>query len=368
MSFVAISDFWQERLTIEQVKILIVKLGSIGDIVHALPSLAAIRSALPDAGISWAVEKRSAEILRGNRLIDRLIEVDTRALRSGRIVADILPRLREQFRDLRRSKFDIAIDLQGLLKSAAIAKLSGAKKRFGFTRAELREPASSIFLTDHCKASGRVNIVRKNLTLAAEALDITVPQDGFKFPIFTAPEHILEADEIVSRAGDRLAVLNPAAGWVTKMWHAENYGRLADALWTEHGLRSVVAVGPGEAELGEKVLNASRSGEAIAIQPSLKGYFELLKRASIYIGGDTGPMHLAVAGGTPVVGIFGPTEWWRNGSPNLDDVCVERTDIGCRVDCHRRTCSNWICMDITVETVLAAVGLRLKKAKGSPMG
>lgn len=343
---------------------MIVKLGSIGDIVHALPSLAAIRSALPDAEISWAVEKRSAEILRGNRLIDRLIEVDTRALRSGRIVADILPRLREQFRDLRRSKFDIAIDLQGLLKSAAIAKLSGAKKRFGFTRAELREPASSVFLTHHSGASGRVNIVRKNLTLVAEALDISAPQGGFEFPIFTGPEHIREADEIVSRAGDRLAVLNPAAGWVTKMWPGENYGRLADALWAEHNLRSVVAVGPGEAELGEKVLNASRSGEAIAIQPSLKGYFELLKRASIYIGGDTGPMHLAVAGGTPVVGIFGPTEWWRNGSPNLDDVCVERTDIGCRVDCHRRTCSNWICMDITVETVLAAVGIRLKKATG----
>ena len=366
MGHAGVSDFWRARLTIEQVKILIVKLGSIGDIVHTLPSLAAIRSALPDAEISWAVEKRSAEILRGNTLIDRLIEVDTRALRSGRIVADILPRLREQFRDLRRSKFDIAIDLQGLLKSAAIAKLTGAKKRFGFARAELREPASSIFLTNHGEASGRLNIVRKNLALTAGALDIPVPMGDFEFPIFTALEHIHEADEIVSMTGRHLAVLNPAAGWVTKMWPAENFGRLADKLWFGHGLHSVVAVGPGEEELGERVLSASRSGHTFVIQPSLKGYFELLKKARIYIGGDTGPMHLAVAAGTPIVGIFGPTEWWRNGSPDPADVCVERTDIACRVDCHRRTCSNWICMDITVETVLAAVGIRLKEATDRP--
>jgi ADP-heptose:LPS heptosyltransferase len=85
----------------------------------------------------------------------------------------------------------------------------------------------------------------------------------------------------------------------------------------------------------------------------------LAKRAKIYVGGDTGPTHLAVAANAPVVGIFGPTEWWRNGSPNPQDICVERSDINCRVDCHRRTCSNWICMDISVETVFDAVQKRL---------
>ena len=105
-------------------KILIVKLGSIGDIIHTLPSLAAIRENIPDAEISWVAESRSAEILRGNRLIDRLIEVDTRSLRRGPIVASILPSLKEHFRKLRRDKFDIAVDFQGLMKSAAIAKLA----------------------------------------------------------------------------------------------------------------------------------------------------------------------------------------------------------------------------------------------------
>ena len=88
----------------------------------------------------------------------------------------------------------------------------------------------------------------------------------------------------------------------------------------------------------------------------------LARRASVYVGGDTGPTHLAVAAGAPVVGLFGPTEWWRNGSPRAEDVCVERTDIDCRTDCHRRACSQWVCMDIEVGRVTEAVGERLRRA------
>lgn len=340
-------------------KILIVKLGAIGDIIHTLPTLAAMRSALPEAEISWVAETRSAEILRGNKLIDRLIEVDTRSLRGGKIVAEILPRFRAQFRSLRRFRFDIAIDFQGLLKSAAIAKLSGAKKRYGFARAALREPASRIFLTHGKEVPDRIHVIRKNLRLAETALDITVPDDDFEFPIFTEQRHSLEAEEIAAEAGADFAILNPAGGWVTKLWPAANFGELADRLWERYGLSSIIATGPQETALAEEVLTASRSGKAAAVQPSLKGFFELAKRSRVYIGGDTGPTHLAVAAGAPTVGIFGPTEWWRNGSPRADDICVERTDIGCRVDCHRRTCSNWICMDISVETVSAAVEKRL---------
>ncbi len=362
-------DFRRSRLTMNKVRILIVKLGAIGDIVHTLPSLAAIRAALPAAEVNWVVEKRSAEILRDNRFIDRLIEVDTRSLRSGKVVAEILPRFRQQFRDLRRSRFDIAIDLQGLLKSAAIAKLSGAKTRYGFAREELREPASRIFLTHAVAATGPVNIIRKNLALVGEALRIPVPHDDFEFPIFTSSEHRREAEDLAARADGEFAVLNPAAGWVTKMWPVENFGLLADRLWEQLGLRSLVAVGPGESALGEVVLRASRSGMASVAAPSLKGYFELLSRARIFIGGDTGPMHLAAAARTPIVGIFGPTEWWRNGSTAVSDVVAERLDIGCRVDCHRRTCSNWICMDISVETIFQAVSSRLARpaeARNSP--
>lgn len=342
------------------VKILIVKLGAIGDIIHTLPTLVAIRAAVPDAEISWVAEKRSAEILRGNALIDRLIEVDTRSLRSGRVVAEILPRFREQFRALRRSRFDIAIDFQGLLKSAAIAKLSGAKTRYGFARSSLREPASRIFLTHGVEVEGQVHVIRRSLKLASEALKVAVPEADFEFPIDTEPAHVEEAERAIDKTGSEFAILNPGGGWVTKLWPAGNFGRLADELWERHSLTSVVAVGPDDIELGNAVLAASRSGKAVLAGLSLKGFFELAKRASVYVGGDTGPTHLAIAAGTPVVGIFGPTEWWRNGSPDPADICVERTDIGCRVDCHRRSCSNWICMDIGVETAAAAVEKRLR--------
>ena len=339
--------------------ILIVKLGSIGDIVHTLPSLAAIRRSRPDAEISWAVEKRSAEIIRGNGFIDRLIEVDTRSLRGRNVVAGILPQVREQFRLLRRTRFDAAIDFQGLLKSAAIVKLSGAKKRYGFARAALREPASRIFLTDTVDVPDRIHVVDKNLALASAFLDITLPGGNYEFPISTEPAHVLEAEQVIARTSPEFAIFNPAGGWVTKLWPAANFGRLADILWERFGLVSVVTTGPQESALAEAAAAASRSGKITLAQPSLKGFFELAKRAHVYVGGDTGPTHIAAAAGAPVVGIFGPTEWWRNGSTNPRDICVERNDISCRVNCHRRSCSNWICLDIDVETVAKAVGKRL---------
>ncbi|GAC1399675.1 MAG: hypothetical protein NVSMB56_14700 [Pyrinomonadaceae bacterium] len=101
---------------------------------------------------------------------------------------------------------------------------------------------------------------------------------------------------------------------------------------------------------------------AVAVNLSLKGFYELAKRAQIYVGGDTGPTHLAIAAKTPIVGLYGPTEWWRNGSPRAEDICVDRMDIGCREDCNRRTCDKWICMDIEVMRVTNAVTERLKRA------
>src|SRR6266542_1547080 len=126
--------------------ILLVQLGSIGDIVHTLPALAAIRKALPQAEISWVVEHRAAEILRDNPLLDRLIEVDTKALRRGLMSGETLRAPRQQLRLLRASASDLALDFQGLLKSAMVARLSGARRVYGFARDALREPASRILL------------------------------------------------------------------------------------------------------------------------------------------------------------------------------------------------------------------------------
>jgi heptosyltransferase I len=348
-------------------RILIVKLGSIGDIVHTLPALGAIRGALPGAEISWVVEQRAAEILRDNPLLDRLIEVDTKAMRRWPMSGETLPAPRRQLRRLRASSFDLALDFQGLLKSAVIARLSGARRSYGFSRRALREPASRFLLSKTIQIPPRIHVIHKNLLLAAGALGIKVPTEPEEllFPIAAGPEHEREAVEAAKGFESGYAILNPGGGWPTKLWSPERFGALADELWAHHGLRSLVTYGPGEREAAERVLASSRAGRARAASLSLKGFYELARRANVYVGGDTGPTHLAVAAGTPVVGLFGPTEWWRNGSPRPADICVERTDIGCRTDCHRRACSQWVCMDIEVERVLHAVGERLRRGAGA---
>lgn len=345
-------------------RILIVKLGSIGDIVHTLPALAAMRRALPDSEISWVVERRSSEILKDNPLLDRLIEVDTKALRRGLMSGETLRAPRQQLRLLRASAFDLALDFQGLLKSSLAARLSRAQRVYGFARDALREPASR-FLVHHTVAvPPESHVIRKNLTLVKGALGISVPDDAadFEFPIAVSREHELEAQAAAGGTKGGYAILNPGGGWPTKLWSVDKFGALADQLWNRFRLHSLVTYGPGEAGLAAQVLAASNSGSTRALCLSLKGFLALVKDAHVYIGGDTGPTHLAVAAQTPVVGLFGPTEWWRNGSPNPDDICVERTDIDCRADCHRRACSKWICMDIDVERVLHAVTDRLARA------
>src|SRR5262245_23398653 len=344
-------------------RILIVKLGSIGDIVHTLPALAALREGFPDAEISWVVERNLSEILRDNPLLDRLIEVDTKALRRGLMSGETLRAPRQQLRRLRASAFDIALDFQGLLKSASIARLSGARRVFGYARAGLREPASSIFLSKRISVPKQVHIIRKGLLLVEGAMGISVPLDAerFSFPINVSVGEENAAAEAAESASGNFAILNPGGGWPTKLWGPDRFGKLADALWSGYGLTCLVTHGPGEESLAESVRQSSETGKAQPVLLPLKAFYALAKKARVYVGGDTGPTHLAVAAGAPIVGLFGPTEWWRNGSPRPEDICVERIDIDCRVDCHRRSCSKWICMDIEVERVFRAVEKRLDR-------
>ena len=342
-------------------RILFVKLGAIGDIVHALPALAEARRVHPDAVIDWVAEARSAEILRDCPALNTLIEVDTRSIRDLRSPEALLTEIKRQAGPLRRGDYDVAIDLQGLLKSALIAKLSGAKKRWGFDRAGSNEPAARLMYTDRVATDRAVNVIEKNRQLVRVALGINEDSDEIEFPIATGVEHRDEAERIAAQVRGDFLILNPAGGWVTKLWPTENYGRLAEMIRNELGLASIVATGPKEKALAERVKEFS--GNAVLAEPSLKGFYELAKKSVAYVGGDTGPTHLAVAAGAPIVGIFGPTEWWRNGSPRPDDIGVGREDISCRVDCHRRTCSKWICMDISVDTVFEAVVRRIARAR-----
>jgi heptosyltransferase I len=342
-------------------RILIVKLGSIGDIVHTLPALAALRAGMPQAEISWVVERQSSEILRDNPLLDRLIEVDTKALRRGLMSGETLRAPRQQLRRLRASAFDVALDFQGLLKSASIARLSGARRVFGYSRTGLREPASAIFLSKRVAVPKKIHVIRKSLLLLRDALGVAVPEEPmeFSFPIEVDSNDQAAAEQAAADAGGKYAILNPGGGWPTKLWSVDRFGKLADLLWSTYGITSLVTHGPGETELAEQVSRASTSGKAKPVSLSLKAFYSLARGASVYVGGDTGPTHIAVAARTPIVGLFGPTEWWRNGSPMPEDICVERNDIDCRVDCHRRSCSKWICMDIEVGRVMEAVARRI---------
>ncbi len=195
--------FREPRITLRNLRILIIKLGAIGDIIHTLPSLAAIRASFPAAEVSWVAEQRSAEILRGNRLLDNLIEVDTKSLRDGK-VEKMLIEGAKQVKNLRQYDFDISIDFQGLLKSGVIGKLSGAKTRWGFARTDLREPAARVFYTDTLKIADRAHVIHRNLALAKEALTPAESSgEQITFPIFTADEHAVEAEAIARRRRPR---------------------------------------------------------------------------------------------------------------------------------------------------------------------
>lgn len=344
-------------------RILFVKLGAIGDIIHALPALAEARRAYPSALIDWVAEARSSEILRDNPAIDRLLEIDTHSIRKLRSPESLMKEIRRQGGPLRGGEYDVAIDIQGLLKSALIAKVSGAKRRWGFDKANLKEPAAGLMYTDRVATDRGINVIEKNLQLIRGALGIRGVSDELSFPIGTDAEDRAEAENIAAKADGDFVILNPAGGWVTKLWPAENYGRLAERIREELGIASIVTTGPKEKALAARVKEASGDAEVHLSEPSLKGFYELAAKAVAYVGGDTGPTHLAVAAGAPIVGIFGPTEWWRNGSPRPDDIGVGREDISCRVDCHRRTCSKWICMEISVDTVFEAVVRRIEKAR-----
>src|SRR6266436_3126621 len=172
-------------------RVLVVKLGSIGDIVHTLPALTALRAGMPQSEISWVVERNCAEILKDNPLLDRLIEVDTKALRRVLMSGETLRAPRQQLRQLRASAFDLALDFQGLLKSSLAARLSRAQRVYGFARNALREPASRFLVHQTVPGPAGLHVIRKNLALVRSALGISVPDDpaNFDFPIALSPAH-----------------------------------------------------------------------------------------------------------------------------------------------------------------------------------
>jgi heptosyltransferase-1 len=329
--------------------ILIVRLGALGDVVHAVPAAAALRTAFPAAGIDWLVDAKHRGLVDLVTVVDRVIPLGSPTLAGWT----------EALRSLRRTAYDVAIDLQGLMKSAVLARGSGAARVVGFSIWHLREKTARPFYSDAHDAEGGL-VIRKNLRLLRA---VGVEDEAIRFPLADVPSPAL--DELRRRIppGRGFALINAGAAWPNKRWPPDRFGALASFLRDACGLTPVVLWGPGEEALAAAVIAAS-SNAAIAAPPTSVADLVALARASaLVVSGDTGPLHIGTAVGTPTVSLFGPTDPERNGPHAPDDVTVSRYETcGCHYDrrCHQ---PSWCLGDVEVAEVCAAVQRRLLSAR-----
>ncbi|HTM24649.1 MAG TPA: glycosyltransferase family 9 protein [Vicinamibacterales bacterium] len=325
--------------------LLIVRLGALGDVVHAIPAAAAIRAGLPDARIDWLVDARYRAIVDLVPVVDHVIPLERPALRGWTHAIGAL----------RQTAYDVAIDLQGLLKSAVLARASGATRVVGFSIWHLREKTARPFYSAAGGSEGG-HVIEKNLRLLQT---LGIDDREIRFPISGAASAALERFRERVPAERPFALINPGAAWPNKRWPAERFGELAAFLHDACGMTPVVIWGPGEEALVASVIGAS-TGTAIAAPPTgITDLVAFARAAALMVSGDTGPLHIATAVGTPTVSLFGPTDPLRNGPVRADDVVVSRYEsCGCQYDreCHEAA---WCLADVTVAEVSAAVQRRL---------
>ena len=342
-------------------RILIVRLGALGDIVHAIPVAAALRRAYPGVRIDWLVSAKHRDILDLVPVIDRRLVIDDRGAGSSGTT------LWTAIGELRRQRYDVAIDLQGLIKSAVLARSAGAARVLGFSAAYARESLARLFYTD-AYDGGRGGLfdpreTRHVVAINLEVLSLLGLQTGSpEFPIdqvdSAAARHAADA------TGGRYALLNPGAAWPNKRWPPDRLGAVAAAIRERHRLTSMVMWGPGEEPLAHATVAAS-SGAAVATgATTIADIVALARGAAVMVSGDTGPTHIASAVGTPIVGIYGPTRPARNGPMGPDDLWVSR-DAVCQCHHLRRCKLDRMCLlDIEVADVVSAVERRLAAGRG----
>jgi len=296
-------------------RILIVRLSSMGDIIHALPVAAALRDAFPTAHIAWLADERWRSLVEQAQVLDAVLSVP-RGSWSG---------IRAGVARLRRERFDCVLDVQGLYKSAILAWLSGAPERVGFDRRAAREGGAAFFYTVRVSPP-HGHRIEKNLTLASRLGAPLAPHGlpvGKLFPLRVPPEALESVRQMLRAASmNEYFVLAPGGGWRSKCWPAERYGELHRRLVARTGWRGVIAFGPGELPLAEAVREAAGTPQPLVLDLDLLQLMAMLRGAELFIGGDTGPLHLAVAMATPVVGLYGPTDPVQTGPYSREDVVV----------------------------------------------
>ena len=344
-------------------RVLIVRLGALGDVVHTLPVAAALGRRFPDADVDWVVDERYAALLDLVPGLDRRIVLRTR----GRSVPAAW---RALFRELREVRYDVALDVQGLGKSALAARLSGARRVVGFSAPFLRERWARWLYTERADPGRPRHVVDRNLGILGA---LGAADRGWRFPIRVGASSAVDAlRRRLDPPGGGYVVLNPNAAWPTKRWEPARYGAVAAHVRRAHGRPSVAIWGPGDEPRAAAVVAASGGAAVLAPPTDLGELAALLRAGALLVSGDTGPLHLAAALGTAVVGVYGPSDPVRNGPWAPDDevvsafpdcVCAaRRAGSGRAVHMVRRCRARTGCLDaVSVEQVCAAVDRRLAR-------
>ncbi|MFN3323259.1 MAG: glycosyltransferase family 9 protein [Bryobacteraceae bacterium] len=320
----------------ETLNILVVRLGSMGDILHTLPAAASLKHSFPHSRLSWAVDPKWLPLLEDNPFLDATIPL----VRRG--IGDFFRARRK----LRETRHQVAVDFQGLIQSAVAASLARPDRIYGFHQSEVRERFAALFYSTGVQTRSK-HVVDKNLELAAAAGAANVLQ---VFPVPAGrPEGELPREPFV--------LASPLAGWVSKQWPLENYSDLGQRLRTELGLRLVLNGAPGSEAILASVKNAALHISGLA------GLIDATRKATAVVGLDSGPMHLAAALSKPGVALFGPTDPERNG-PYCDTMTILRSPRA-RTSYKRRTEIDPSMHDITPEAVLEALKLRLSRSSRS---
>jgi ADP-heptose:LPS heptosyltransferase len=287
-------------------RFLVVRLGSLGDIVHTFPAIAALRETFPVAQITWLTHPRWESLITASSLTTEVWAADTRSVKS----------LREIIQRIRAARLTKAVDYQGLWKSAALPLLGGLATRIGFSSETIREWGVPVLYTDRVRCV-TTHIAEQNGELSRRA-GSTKTVAPFALRI-DRQENDAVRQFLKEHAIERYVLLSPGGGWRSKCWPPDRFGLLCQRIRHGLNLRCVVNYGPGEENLVQAVRSAAGTAEPVACSGNMENLMAVAKNAACIVGGDTGPLHLAVALGTPSVSIYGPTDPKRNGPfPNLD--------------------------------------------------
>lgn len=332
--------------------ILLIKMSSLGDILHTLPFAAALRKRYPRAKITWLVHPQFAGFVPDAPIIDEVLYFDKVKFNKLGIAGKLS--YYSEMKELLHSKhFDLVIDMQGLFKSAMMAAISGCSNRIGYC--EMREGSglvSKSIIGAHCKE----HVIERYLDVA-RYLGAEIDEVEFPMPNLTKEWESVKAKLSVAgwKANAEYIVIVPGARWVTKEWPPEHYGELAKLL-VDEGKYVVLAGGPDEKVKGAKIAELAQSDKVIDMTggTTLRELAALIKGCSFYVSGDTGPLHFAAALKKPLVAMYGPTKADRTGPYGSNNSTIIMTPAKC-VGCLKKHCKDWHCMhDITPERVYQA--------------